>query len=435
MTHRESILNAFKPGAEIEHPAAFAGRRDEILNLLDALYVDGSCPVIYGDRGLGKTSLALQVERIALGDVELLNELDCSERALPDRRRFTTFWISCSDSIVSKNDILQRIINNAEGYDRLESLPSREVVGHSTKRKINLKFFEAETEKQYQPTSPQKFSQLDIEERLTAVAETVCQKTRSRVLFIIDELDRVRDTSGLASFIKNTSTASIKFLLIGIAQNVSSLLYDHTSLERKLIPVRIRKMKPKELESIITKTMALLGTEENRFNYDKEAIQATVAAADGFPWFVHVLAQEALRRAYDDGRTSITVSDVNAAIKGLASSRFAQQFSDTYQMAVKDSYYREIVLRFFARWRDDDIPTSEIYPLAKELGVSNTSIYKKDLTLATYGRVLVTPPDQPRGIVRFRNAMFKRYVSLRGSIYGDVKENVDKAWANKFGEG
>lgn len=352
---------------------------------------------------------------------------------MPEGRRFTTFWISCSDTILSKNDILQRIINNAEGYDKLESLPSRELVGHSTKRKINLKFFEAETEKKYQPTSPPKFSQLDIEERLTAVAETVCQKMRARILFIVDELDRVKDTSGLASFIKNTSTASIKFLLIGIAQNVSSLLYDHTSLERKLIPVRIRKMKPKELESIITKTIALLAAEGNPFNYEKEAIQATVAAADGFPWFVHVLAQEALRRAYDEGKTSIAVSEVNSAIKGLASNRFAQQFSDTYQMAVKDSYNREVVLRLFAKWRDDDIPTSEIYPLAKSLRVSNASIYKKDLTLATYGRVLVTPPDQPRGIVRFRNAMFKRYVGLRGSIYKDVDENVNKAWTVKFG--
>jgi len=52
MTHRESIMNAFKPGTEIELPAAFAGRREEILNLVDALYVDGSCPILYGDGGL-----------------------------------------------------------------------------------------------------------------------------------------------------------------------------------------------------------------------------------------------------------------------------------------------------------------------------------------------------------------------------------------------
>ncbi len=45
MAHREFILNAFKPGAEIEHPAAFAGRRDEILNL-----VDGYLFTALGDR-------------------------------------------------------------------------------------------------------------------------------------------------------------------------------------------------------------------------------------------------------------------------------------------------------------------------------------------------------------------------------------------------
>ena len=101
-------------------------------------------------------------------------------------------------------------------------------------------------------------------------------------------------------------------------------------------------------------------------------------------------------------------------------------------MAVRDSYYRELVLRFFSKWNDDDIPTSEIYPLAKGLGVSNASIYKKDLTQVKYGRVLITPPDQSRGIVRFRNAMFKRYVDLRSAIYADAKEKVDRAWLKKF---
>ncbi len=72
---RHVILNAFKPNSEVELPAGFAGRKDQIRQLTDALLTDRSCPVIYGDRGLGKNSLALQLARIALGDTELLEEI------------------------------------------------------------------------------------------------------------------------------------------------------------------------------------------------------------------------------------------------------------------------------------------------------------------------------------------------------------------------
>jgi Cdc6-like AAA superfamily ATPase len=431
MIHRELIVNAFRPGSEIENPAAFAGRADDILKLVDTLYIDGSCPLIYGDRGIGKTSLALQLERIALGDVELLTELNCPARALPENRRFVTFFLACSDMTATKNDIFQRLINIAEGYDNLDALPKRELIGQSTKKKISLKFFERETEQKFELTSSQKFSQLDIEERLLSITRTVIDKTNSRILFIIDELDRVKDTSGLASFIKNASSPNIKFVLIGISQSISFLLHDHASLERTLVPVRVKRMDREELSAIISKTMRILAKEGSEFKFDDNATQIIIKAAAGFPWFVHVLGQQSLLLAYDDGRTLIDTNDVNNAIEGLAGNQFAQQFSDLYQKAVRDSIFREKVLRLFAKWSADDIPTSEIYPIAKDLDVRNASIYKKDLTLATYGRILATPPDQARGVVRFRNAMFKRYVDLRKSIYSGVKESVDKAWLER----
>ena len=44
--------------------------------------MSGSCPLIYGDRGLGKTSLALQTQLIATGGQELLHQIDANDHAL-----------------------------------------------------------------------------------------------------------------------------------------------------------------------------------------------------------------------------------------------------------------------------------------------------------------------------------------------------------------
>src|SRR5260370_30228217 len=121
---RKKILNAFRPGRAIDIHAQLAGRKYEIETLVDTLHADGACPIVYGERGLGKTSLALQIERIALGDTELLDELSLPDRILPEDQRFTTFFFFCSDGISSKDELLQRLINTAEGFDVHAPLPT-----------------------------------------------------------------------------------------------------------------------------------------------------------------------------------------------------------------------------------------------------------------------------------------------------------------------
>lgn len=113
------------------------------------------------------------------------------------------------------------------------------------------------------------------------------------------------------------------------------------------------------------------------------------------PWFVHTIAQEALKIAYELKSSSVNEESVSRAIRKLSSRRFGQQFYDKYQMAVGDSSQRELVLRLFAKWSYVDLPTSDLYPLAHELGVANPAALAKQLTRQEYGSVLVRPPYAP----------------------------------------
>jgi len=73
---RHSVLmNAFRPAKEVDDPEFFAGRARPVKQLTDSLHVPGSCPIIFGNRGLGKTSLAIQMKYIAMGDSTLLGAL------------------------------------------------------------------------------------------------------------------------------------------------------------------------------------------------------------------------------------------------------------------------------------------------------------------------------------------------------------------------
>lgn len=91
MDRRSILVNSFRPATEVDDPRLFAGRHDEIRALTDALHTDGAAPIIYGHRGLGKSSLALQMERIAQGDVELLSHIGSENLAMSDSEFYLTF--------------------------------------------------------------------------------------------------------------------------------------------------------------------------------------------------------------------------------------------------------------------------------------------------------------------------------------------------------
>jgi histone H3/H4 len=422
---RKIILNAFRPNAEIDNPSRFAGRQELVKELTDALLTENSCPIIYGDKGLGKTSLAAQLARIALGDKELLIEIGAKKFILSKEDTFVPFFIKCSDAIKTKKDILQRIINNAEGSINIEDLNNSVLTKTTKTKKIKLKIFEAETAKIYNREQPRGFSKLDIEDKFMAVINTLSIHNINKILFIIDELDRVANTKGFSNFIKNVSSANIKFLLVGISQSISTLLADHESIERNLVPIKVSRMEKEELQEIIEKTIRILQKNDVNISFSDEAIALLVQSSGGFPWFIHVLGSEALKNTWDAGRIVINEADIKIAILKLSQNRFAQQFSDIYQQAVRDSVQREIVLRLMAKWDDNDIPLSEIYRVARQLDVTNPSTAKKDLLRIKNGASLIIPPSHERGIVRFKNAMFKRYINLRNSIYKDIKTRVD----------
>jgi Cdc6-like AAA superfamily ATPase len=426
------LLNAFRPAKEVDDPEFFAGRANEVTQLTDSLHVIGSCPIIYGDRGLGKTSLALQIKYIAMGDGELLTSLGIQDRALDEDRQYLAFFVTCTDTTQSFKGLIRLLINAAEDADFGETVQKSKATSlteRTISRKITLKVFEAESVKKYErEKGRQSYKNLSRTERLLEIIRIIVESYDQPVLFIIDELDRLRNTRGLASFIKAASSEQVKFILVGIASNISRLLVDHRSLERSLIPVRICVMNEGELYEIVEKAEVYLREQGVDITFDHFATLRIVAAAAGFPWFVHVIGQSALLLAAKEHRKQVVEADVILAMQTITRNQFALQFGDMYRNIVRNSYQRETVLRAFAEWQATDIPTSEVYWVLKErLGVTNPSSYKTQLASRDYGRVIYAPQFRNRAWIRFSNEMFKVYVRLRPSIYTDVDKNVKAA--------
>lgn len=429
---RKLILNAFKPSRSIRNPANFAGREIEILELIDALLTDGSCPVIYGERGLGKSSLAIQVARIALGDQALLESLGHTERALGKGNQFIPIWFTCTDEVKNKNDLIESAMNSSEIYSNLVNLnkfQNDDIDG----QEISSSKFQFEATKISKNIYGKDFNDLKPEDKFILFIKIINEYFEKPILFIIDEFDRMKSKAEFSSFIKKFSSDNFKFLLVGIANNISSLLYDHRSLDRTIYGTYIEEMVAGDLKDIVHKALNLLKNNGINISISDEAISYLVEKSNGFPWFVHVIGQEALRVMHDNKKWSLTTSDIQWSIKNLANNRFSQNFSDLYTTAVRDSRNREIVLRLFAKWSNKDIPTQDIARMAKVCKVSNPSTCKRDLMQHNYGATISSPEGMANNIVRFDNAMFKTYINLRQSIYQNVDaevDNISKAYFN-----
>ena len=148
------LVNAFRPAQEVDDPKFFAGRARQIAELTDALHLVGSTPLIYGARGLGKTSLALQMMGIAQGAVELLSAQRIQDKAFNETERYLVFLVTCTDATRNFDGLLQELINAAEEADFPETestYRAKHLAERTMIQKISLKFIEVQRSRKFIP--------------------------------------------------------------------------------------------------------------------------------------------------------------------------------------------------------------------------------------------------------------------------------------------
>jgi len=104
------IENAFQPAREIDDAKKFAGRKDAVSEAFYSLIADGANIAVVGNRGIGKTSFARQIDNIARGDNTLLQRLDLScDKSLD----FLTVYLACGNTIKDTHDLLERLLTTS----------------------------------------------------------------------------------------------------------------------------------------------------------------------------------------------------------------------------------------------------------------------------------------------------------------------------------
>jgi AAA ATPase domain len=280
---RLQALNvAFRPSAPIDRRALFAGRTEQLGDLFATVDQPGQHGVVFGERGVGKTSLvSVAAETIGAADV-LWARTTC------DRSDdFETVWKKALDELLFTT-----------------ARPGIGFAGEPREAKTSGGAFLGDD-----PTPH------NVKRALQQLAGS------RRLAIFIDEFDRLEADEVRVLFADTIKALSdqlptITVVLIGVADDVDQLIADHQSIERALQLIHMPRMKNDEITEIVTR-----GLETARVVIERDALARLVEAVEGLPHYAHLYGQLAGRIALEELRTRVRLADVEEAIAEIAERR------------------------------------------------------------------------------------------------------------------
>ncbi|MGL6344986.1 MAG: hypothetical protein ACRC80_38260 [Waterburya sp.] len=414
------INTAFSPAQEILDPELFVGRKEQIKEGMLSLNTPGSFISIYGLRGVGKSSIAHQIELIAQGNQTLPKILGLTKFIPKGSFKYLTQYIKVDSFIENVEDLIKRILFGDDNSTSLFSLTkSGDRKLDSFKKIINAEgggnlFGVSLGAKGSEEKNYKTYVSDDLIQQFKQTLGTIQKDNQqsSGLLILIDEFDTLKNKSGFSSIIKTCSSSFVKFGIIGIASDITELIEDHSSIGRQIESIEVDRMPEYELLDILGKAEFHVRKE---IVFDESSKISIVGKSEGFPYFVHLLGREAMLMTFELGQKTIDNQIISLLSEKIASGKLKTIYESIYHSAVKNSPQRELLLKTFSETECDEMYTEDVYRLVKELGITNPSQLMKELTAPEKGSpVLIKIREK---YYRFSDPVFKSYARLRNWKY------------------
>jgi Cdc6-like AAA superfamily ATPase len=369
---KAAAQNLFRPKAPIDDDRLFSGRIKQIQDVLDVVYEDGGHAVIFGERGVGKTSLANIIEK----------------RVAPVLSSVKAIKVSCSPD----DSFFELWSNMFYDYE----------IGEESAA-AHLK------------SSPSQYSVYRLVEALDS--------SKYHIL-IFDEFDRINrdDTKEqMADTIKHFSNnpANITILIVGVGDTLVDLFASHESIARCCAQIKMQRMSTAELKQIITDRIPRLNMTISARTREK-----MIRLSQGLPGYVHLLGQAAVRAALDSEILQINDDHLERAIEDALDKADHSTRIDYYKATaspMKDNKYKEALLAcalaetnelgmFFAG--DVRDPYSRVR--GKKMGISNFSTHLGEFCGQDRGPALIRSGKRKRYQYRFVNPLLQPLTIMMG---------------------
>lgn len=260
----ERLNQHLRPSTPIDSFEHLYGREQQLEQIKQAFYSLGRHIFIYGDRGVGKTSLAKTAA--------YRHNPSSGEPIFSACGIGTTFVSILSDivsQLITKNGILE----------------GREVT------KTSLGFKGASIEKTTERKVGERAPILDVNSAIDALKNN-CPASGDRMIIVVDEFDQLPEKSDqvrFAEFIKQLGDQKINvtFIFCGIGKSLDELLTAHASSYRYLEGIELPRLNYGGRWEIVDKSSEALGV---LVNVDSRFRIAAIS--DGFPHYIHLVCEK-----------------------------------------------------------------------------------------------------------------------------------------------
>ena len=399
---RAKVRQAFSPSAPVRNRDLFAGRLEQLVCIGDALAEPGQHAVIYGERGVGKTSLATICANAAAAGQgkQMAVKVNCESGD-----DFASIW----------RKVLRRIVVESRaplvgfGPDR----DDRKVVASASLYLVDVR---------------------DITPDNVCNVMKLVTRERSLAVFL-DEFDRVTDPAVhrfLADTIKTLSDEAtpVTIILVGVADNVDELVKEHASVRRAIVQVHMPRMSAPELADIVSNGLASVN-----MNVDPSAIDQITRLSQGLPHYTHLLAQHAAVRAVSLDSNTVRPDDVEEAIE-RAVNQAQESIRELYYRATystRDNLYKQVLLACACAVTDE-----KGFFTAPAVRQTLSIIMREPYRISQFARHLSALSENDRGPIlrkekryqqiqyRFIDPIVQPYITMRGLRDGMIDSFILK---------
>lgn len=303
------LANSLAPARAISNPQQLRGRH-KLLRVIDrAFNSPGKHVFIYGDRGVGKTSLAQSAA--------VIHQSSDARPILIACDQFSNFYkmvAAMAQHALPPAEVIERHTRQRGGGFRIPGLSGE--VQQGMQRGI--------------------IPPIESLNEAVVVLRYVAQLHSESPVIIVDEFDQITekdDRKRFADLIKQVSDQEIgiRFIFCGIGTSMDELIGEHLSTDRYLMPIAVERLMHDALWLILTETAEQLGVEIG----NEEKIRISTIS-DGFPYYVHLIGEQMFWSMFDDdaavGKVGLKHFDVG--IRG-AIEEAVGSLKQTYAMAVQ----------------------------------------------------------------------------------------------------
>jgi len=393
---RELMLTpekVFRPGKLPIEPGNVYASRGEAERKFKKTIRRGLIPLVYGEYGVGKTSMVRKVIRDNYGDENLVNIASASGKSISD------IFSHCLEAI--GYEVETKITSSARGSQSKEEGGSAQAGITWLKATLFSKKKSSEesgktVEKEIVVTSPTDSKIIEV-----------CEK--NNIILVIDELHQASHDfiDNLTSFIKsygNSNCDKFKIILLGTSSDSSRLVQKDPGIDRLIEDHHLKSMDIGEIETLIKEGMGSL-----QLKTENDAEQKLKNVCVGSPNILQYLCLEASDEAFYREDKTLKISDIDNAIDTYVNSK-APRLYTYYKKAIESTgkkKYRKQILMALSSIEEEYATMSQICEKVSEnIGskVRSTDLSGplKKLKESSFGPIL-RDVEKPDGSGRVHN--------------------------------